>query len=76
MFLLKVQELKDDIDQIKENGEQTIINQRVATLTDNLTQAINGAMDRLESVEDQLNQVMENANLEIVPRDPDLKPEV
>ena len=25
MFLLKVQELKDDIDQIKENGEETII---------------------------------------------------
>ena len=75
MFLLKVQELKDDIDQIKENGEETIIDQRVATLTDNLTQAINGAMERLERVEDQLNQVIENDNLERVPRDPDLKPE-
>ena len=55
--------------------KKTIIDQRVATLTDNLTQAINGAMERLERVEDQLNQVIENDNLERVPRDPDLKPE-
>ena len=72
-FMLKVQELKDDIDQINENGEQTIIDQRVATLTENLSQAINGATERLERVEDQLKQVIENANLDIVRRDPDLK---
>ena len=71
--MLKVQELKDDIDQINENGEQTIIDQRVATLTENLSQAINGATERLERVEDQLKQVIENANLDIVRRDPDLK---